>query len=240
LSLVSGQIMTSGISFIAGGLQFTDGNDLSGLSIGDTFFNFDGDRQNRVRYDSPMFGPAQLSISAGADQNYDAAITFGGDYDHWTGMKFGPFTGLGAVSIAQPNEDDVDYRMAGSWSMLHDDTGLSLTLSGGFDGGTGGDTPYSVYGKLGWDTELVSYGPTGFGLDYGWTQNYDTEGNEGQSVGLAAIQVAPFVEQVRAEARALDGFQELLRDDRVGVDVGPVQGGHQAAMHGELVHFTTS
>jgi hypothetical protein len=189
LSLVSGPIMTSGISFIAGGLQFTDGNDLSGLSIGDTFFNFDGDRQNRVRYDSPMFGPAQLSISAGADQNYDAAITFGGDYDHWTGMKFGPFTGLGAVSIAQPNEDDVDYRMAGSWSMLHDDTGLSLTLSGGFDGGTGGGTPYSVYGKLGWDTELVSYGPTGFGLDYGWTQNYDTEGNEGQSVGLAAIQV---------------------------------------------------
>jgi hypothetical protein len=73
--------------------------------------------------------------------------------------------------------------------MRHDDTGLSLTLSGGFDGGTGGDTPYSVYGKLGWDTKLVFAGPTGFGLDYGWTENYDTEGNRGQSVGLAAIQV---------------------------------------------------
>ena len=187
LTLVSGPIMTSGVSFVAGGLEFTTGDALSGISIGDAFFNFDGSRQNRVRYDSPMFGPAQVSLSAGSDQRYDAAITFGGDYDHWTGIDLGPFTGLGAVSISNPNDDDTDYRAAGSWSMLHDDTGLSLTLSGGFDGGTGGDTPYSIYGKLGWDTNLVSFGPTGFGVDYGWTENHDAEGNQGQSVGVAAF-----------------------------------------------------
>ena len=189
LSLVSGPIMTSGVAFTYGGLQFTDGRDLTGVTLDDTFFNFDGDRQNRVRYDSPMLGPVQLSVSAGADQRYDAALTFGGDYDHWTGFQLGPFTGLGAISISEPNEDDVDYRVAASYSMLHAPTGLSLTVSSGFDGGTGGGTPYNVYGKLGWDTQLFRVGPTGFGLDYTWTENYDFEGDQGQSVGLAAIQV---------------------------------------------------
>jgi hypothetical protein len=41
--------------------------------------------------------------------------------------------------------------------------------------------------------------------------------------GFALVEVAPFVEQVGAEAGALDRLQELLGDDRVGVDVGAVQ-----------------
>jgi hypothetical protein len=189
LSLISGMIMTSGVSFIAGGLQLTDGHSLTGVTLGDAFFNFDGDRQERIRYDSPMLGPVQLSVSAGADQRYDAALTFGGDYDHWSGMDLGPFTGLGAVSIRQPNQEDVDYTVAGSWSLLHDASGLSLTLSGGFDGGARGDTPYSLYGKLGWNAKLVPVGPTGFGVDYAWTENVSADGDRGQSVGLAAVQV---------------------------------------------------
>ena len=42
-------------------------------------------------------------------------------------------------------------------------------------------------------------------------------------VRLAAIEIAPLVEEVRAEAGALDRLQELLGDDRVGVDVGPIE-----------------
>src|SRR5690606_8804775 len=42
-------------------------------------------------------------------------------------------------------------------------------------------------------------------------------------VGLANIQVAPCIEQVRSEAGALDGLQKLLGDDLVGIDVGAVQ-----------------
>ena len=57
LSLVSGPIMYSGIADIVGGLQFTDGHTLSGVSVNQAFFNFDGNRQNRIRYDTPMFGP---------------------------------------------------------------------------------------------------------------------------------------------------------------------------------------
>lgn len=114
LSLVSGPIMTSGVSFIAGGLQFTDGNELSGVTIADAFQNFDGNRDPRIRYDSPMLGPLQLSASAGANQTYGAALTWGGDYDHWTAKELDGITTLGAVSIYNPNEGGVDFRVAGS------------------------------------------------------------------------------------------------------------------------------
>lgn len=189
LSLVSGPIMTSGVEFTYGGLQFTDGDRLTGIAIADAFFNFDGNRQGRVRYDSPMFGPAQLSISAGSDQRYDAALTFGGDYDSWSGVDLPGFTALGGVSISRPNDGDENYRLAGSASLLHDASGVSLTVSSGFDGGTRGDTPYGVYGKLGWDTQLVRFGPTGFGLDYVWNENLSADDDQGQSLGVAAVQV---------------------------------------------------
>src|SRR5574337_987454 len=54
--------------------------------------------------------------------------------------------------------------------------------------------------------------------------------------GLAVVQVAPLVEQVRAEAGLLDRLEELLRDDRVGVDVLAVQRRDQALVHGEFLH----
>lgn len=189
LSLVSGTIMTSGTEFPYGGLQFTDGSDLTGVAVADAFFNFDGNRQGRVRYDTPMLGPLQLSLSGGSDQRYDAALTFGGDYDHWTGVDLPGFTALGGVSISRPNDGDEDFRVAASGSLLHDATGISLTVSGGFDAGTRGDTPYGVYGKLAWDTRLVRFGPTGFGVDYAWNENLAGDGLEGQSIGLAAVQV---------------------------------------------------
>ena len=58
-----------------------------------------------------------------------------------------------------------------------------------FDGGTAGAAPYNIYGKLGWTAKLVSVGPTGFGIDYTWTENVSGEGDRGQGVGLAAVQV---------------------------------------------------
>lgn len=188
LSLVGSPIMLSGISFFAGGLQFTDEYGLTGVTLDDAFFNFDGNRETRFRYDTPMWGPLQVSVSAGADQRYDAAITLGGDFDHWTGVELGGLTVLGALSIHDPNRDDTDFRVAGSGSLLHNASGVSLTVSGGFAEGTEG-TPYNTYAKLGWDTSLLRFGPTGFGVDYTWTEDVSADGDQGQSVGLAAVQV---------------------------------------------------
>ena len=209
LSIVGGPIMMSGVSFPIGGLQFVEDGAPTGLSIGDAFFNFDGSRQNRVRYDTPMFGPFQLSGSAGADQRWDFAVTIGGDYDHWTGVELGPFTGLAAFSISDPSDHGVDYRVAGSASLLHRDSGLSLTGSSGFDAGVSGGTPYNVYGKLAWDTTPFAFGDTSFGVDYTWTENVDTAGNEGQSVGIAAVQgIRRFGVQLYSQYRWLTLDQE--------------------------------
>jgi hypothetical protein len=97
--------------------------------------------------------------------------------------------GIGAVAIYDPSESDVDNRVAASWSMLHDDTGLSLTVSGGLDTATSGGTPYNLYSKVGWDVSWLPFGATGFGVDYTYTENVTADGDQGESFGFAAVQV---------------------------------------------------
>jgi hypothetical protein len=50
------------------------------------------------------------------------------------------------------------------------------------------------------------------------------------------VEITPLVKQVGPETRALDRFQELLGDDGVGIDVGPVERRDQAAVDGERLH----
>src|SRR5262249_35677793 len=52
-----------------------------------------------------------------------------------------------------------------------------------------GGTPYNLYGKFGWNAKLLEAGPTGFGVDYTWTENVSGSGDKGQGVGVAAVQV---------------------------------------------------
>ena len=46
----------------------------------------------------------------------------------------------------------------------------------------------------------------------------------------------PVEEQILAEARAFDPFQKLLGDDLVGIDIGPVEGGHDSGERHERFH----
>jgi hypothetical protein len=79
LSLVGGPIMYSGVSDIVGGLQFTSDGALTGIVVSDAFFNLDGKRQDRIRYDSPLFGPGlQFSGSAGSSDSYDLPASTSG------------------------------------------------------------------------------------------------------------------------------------------------------------------
>lgn len=60
--------------------------------------------------------------------------------------------------------------------------------------------------------------------------------DEGGVFLVGAGFVAPRVEECGAQAGALDGFEELLGDDGVGVDVGDVHGGGEAAQGLEFGH----
>ncbi|MDJ0610961.1 MAG: hypothetical protein QNJ67_18450 [Kiloniellales bacterium] len=216
LSLVAGPIMYSGVADIVGGLFFTENDELTGIRVDDAFFNFDGKRQDRVRYDSPVIGPGlQLSGSAGDSQQYDVALTWGGDYGDWSGVEVGPFTTLGAVSFQDPDADDVDWRVAGSFSGLHNPTGLSLTVSGGMDSFDEGDDPYNLYGKIGWDQSFFSIGDTGFGVDFTYSENVSAENDEGTSFGFAAIQLLEdYGTEIYAQFRVFD----LDRDESPAVN----------------------
>ena len=201
LSLVAGPIMYAGVADIAGGILFTDGTDLSDTTVGDAFFDFDGDRLARIRYDSPMFGPIQGSASYGQDDQWAAAVTLGGDYGDWSGWTLGNFTLLAAASVYNTDDDNVDYAYAASGSALHDPTGLSLTLSTGGQKLDEGDDPTNLYAKIGWDTEFWPLGPTGFGVDYTKGENISSEGAEGNSYGIAAVQ--------RIEQYGIDLYSQL-------------------------------
>jgi predicted porin len=197
LSLVAGPIMYAGVADIVGGVIFTDGEDLANfgtpedpvyLTVGDAFFDFDGDRLARLRYDSPMLGPLQGSVSWGQDDQWAAALTLGGDYGDWSGWTLGDVTLLAAASVYNTEDDNVDYAYAASASALHDPTGLSLTLSTGGYKLDAGDDPANLYAKLGWDTEFWPLGPTGFGLDFTRGDNVSSDGAKATSFGLAAVQ----------------------------------------------------
>jgi hypothetical protein len=53
---------------------------------------------------------------------------------------------------------------------------------------------------------------------------------------LALIEITPGIEQVGAEARAIDRLQELLRDNGVGIDVAPVERRHQPRQDAKRLH----
>ena len=176
-------ILYSSIADIAGGLLFrqTNGDTLTDVSVSDAFNNLDGlSRKNRVRYDTPTFYGFHLATSAVSDQRYDGSLW-------WGGQGYG-FKAAGAVAFADPNQDDTDFQYDGSFSLLHEDTGLNLTLSAGLKERDNQGDEENFYAKAGWLTTFFSFGETGFGVDYTRSLNFPTGRDDGYSVGAAAVQ----------------------------------------------------
>ena len=167
----------------AGGMLFRQKGDdtLTNLQINQAFQSYDGlNRRSRVRYDTPTFHGFRLSSSLLTEQRYDAALW-------WGGQGYG-FKAIGAASFADPKQDDTDQQYAGSFSMLHEKSGLNLTLSSGLlqrDKQSDGE---NYYGKIGWIADLFSVGDTAFAIDYNKTKNQPTENDDGYSTGFAAVQ----------------------------------------------------
>ena len=197
------------IADIAGGLQFRDkdNKNLSGTTVADAFKDFDGlGRQNRIQYDTPRFYGFGLGTSASADQKYDVALTWGG--------KGHGFKVVSAVAAAQPNDDDINYQVDGSVSVLHEKTGLNLTLSSGMKDSDEGGNPNNIYLKGGWLTDIFEIGKTAFSADYTRSVNLPTRNDHGYSLGLAAVQK---FEEFGSELYAQFRLYELDRDDAPSV-----------------------
>ena len=167
----------------AGGMLFRQEDDdaLTDLSIAQAFQAYDGlNRRSRVRYDTPTYNGFQLSTSLLTDQRYDGAL--------WWGGQGNGFKAIAAASIADPKIDGADMQYAGSFSVLHDSTGLNLTLSTGLLERDTQSDGKNYYGKVGWLKKFFSVGETAFSIDYNKTENQPAEDDDGYSFGLAAVQ----------------------------------------------------
>ena len=180
-------IQYASVADIAGGMQFVESssNNLTGISVSDAFKDFDGlSRKSRLRYDTPTFKGAKLATSWISDKRWDAALFWGGK---GYGFKAGAAAAVAYINT-EKNGQDSDYQYDGSFSILHENTGLNFTFSTGTQEVDNQDDPSNLWAKVGWRTDLVSYGKTSFGIDYGWSDNITTENDDGNSFGIAAVQ----------------------------------------------------
>jgi len=177
-------IQYASIADIAGGIQFRqkNGDDtLTGVSVSDAFKDLDGlSRKSRVRYDTPTFYGFHLATSAVSDQRYDGSLW-------WGGQGYG-FKAAGAVAVAYPNEDNTDLQYDGSFSLLHEATGLNLTLSAALQERDNQGDANNMWVKVGWLTRFFSFGETAFAVDYDRSVNLPTGRDEGYSAGAAIVQ----------------------------------------------------
>ena len=154
-----------------------------------------------MRYDTPRYHGFQLSTSLLTEQRYDAGL-------YWGAQGYG-FKAVAAAAIADPKLDNTGMQYDGSFSILHEDTGLNLTLSTGLQEHDNEDDGENYYAKIGWIAHLFSFGDTAFAIDYNKTENQPAEGDDGYSSGIAAVQS---FEEYGAELYFLYRVYSLDRD----------------------------
>jgi hypothetical protein len=192
-------VQYASVADIAGGLRFrTDDDELTDIAVNDAFSDFDGlSRQNRVRYDTPRFYGFGLAASAISNQRYDGGIT-------WAGQGYG-LKAAAAAGLADRNVDNQDFRLDGSASVLHEATGLNLTVSSGMDQADDGGNPSNFYVKGGWIANFFNIGTTNFGIDYDRSNNNPNPSDHGFSVGGAVVQnLSEFGTQLYSQVRVYD------------------------------------
>jgi hypothetical protein len=122
------------------------------------------------------------------------------------------FKAIGAAALADPKTDGNRLQYDGSFSILHERTGLNFSVSTGLLEHDNQSDSKNYYGKIGWITDFFSVGETAFSIDYTKTNNQPAGIGDGYSSGIAAVQ---FFEKYGAEAYF------LYRVYSLDSDVGP-------------------
>ena len=183
-------------TFVAGATNSTDGfgsfrfrdenGDLTNVAIAQVNNAFNGSRRFRLRYDTPVFEGVMLSASYGenvlteADENayYDVAIRWTGDIG-----DFAVRSAAGYQWIDNPDGDTTE-RLAGSFTVVHEPTGLNLAVSAGqqIDGAS------YVWARAGWQTDVFAVGTTSLSVDYYNGSDFLSDGAKTENYGLYAVQ----------------------------------------------------
>lgn len=120
---------------------------MSGMFTTGMFFeNFEFNRRNVVRYDTPTMAGFQLSASAGEDDIWDVALRYAGEH---AGFKLA--AGIAYGQDTDGTSDETRDVLNGGGSIMHMPTGLFVTANAGrreFDLAGGKDTFWMVSGGL--------------------------------------------------------------------------------------------
>ncbi|TNJ46701.1 porin [Phaeobacter sp. B1627] len=183
----TGVAANASVADAAGGYFLRDvAGNLTGVEVGDVFATYDGSRRGRIRYDSPSFAGFTVSASYGEDiltedadtEQYDIALNYANE-------DLGDFTVAGALAVNWTDRSGSERRdTIASAAVLHEPTGLSLSVAGG-DRDTGGNYGFV---KLGYTASLLPVGQTSFSVDYYDGSDMASVGDTAESFGIAAVQ----------------------------------------------------
>lgn len=197
----------------------TSTGSLSGITIGDSFDNFDGGRRFRLRYDSPsvqgffvaMAYGIEVLTSGNDDNYYDLTLNYAN--------QFGDIKVSGSIGTAYAQTTtSTDRTTAGSISFLDDRTGLNLSIAGGADANGNGQYYYL---KAGWNKQFFDAGVTKLIFETYQGSDYVTNASRSRMWGVAVIQE---FDAQRIEAYA--GYRAFSYDDKTPtqyLDAGALQ-----------------
>ena len=172
-------VTSSDLPDLAGGIRFGG----SGPRIRSVYTNMDGlGRDDRIRYDSPVFQGFQGSGSYLTGGDYDIAVRFRGNLADMDVAGAAALADAGATTSANLEQ----YVVSASASM---DNGFSGAIAIGTQSinGTTRD-PTFFYVKVAYETTLVDYGTTSFAADYGRATDIAAADDVFSAFGVYAVQ----------------------------------------------------
>ena len=206
-------------TFIAGAADATDGfasfrfrdtaGDLTKVTVGQVNSSLDPSRRFRLRYDTPVFNGVMLSASYGqnvlvsADENdyWEVAARWTGDVG-----ELSVRSAIGYLWI-EPPAGGTTERLSGSFSVVHERTGLNFALSAGSEDGG----PNYYWMRAGWQTDALAAGTTSLSVDHYDGSDFLSDGAKTENWGVYAVQD---IDALSMNIYA--GWREFTYSDRSG------------------------
>ncbi|WP_088345940.1 MULTISPECIES: porin [Rhodomicrobium] len=149
--------------------------------------DFDGGRDDLIRYDSPSVYGFILSAAWGDDNYYDVALRFA--------KEFNSVKVAAGIAYAKAEDDNVTSdlgtyeQVVGSISVMHVPTGLFANFAAGQRDNEDTDVEGSFYfAQAGIERKFFSYGATTLYGEYGNYEDITFEGTSAELWGLGVVQ----------------------------------------------------
>ena len=195
---------------------------VGGTTVAAAWNHFDGSsRRDLIRYDTPKFWGAWVSVSHANGDRLSIAIRYVGSFFGIKTLKWGagfgydylPGQGASAPGSGFIAGDATGPRQqyAGSTSLMHTPTGLIVTFAMGTQvrGGAARRNPISMYLKAGWQTKALfrSLGKTTFMADVFRAHHVNASDDDFKGFGVGVVQK---IDRAALEIYAVYRFYDLV------------------------------